>query len=868
VTLAKQSGDDPDQKPLARSVRPTAKARVVEKSPPKTQRQVDEQRAKASAVVGNSNRGKEYQDGGEEDDSSHNQVREEDEEDEEEDEEDEEEEKKKTKQPARTRGGKKNEEEENDDEDDDEDEDEDDDDDDDGDKDHDDDDDDGGGDKDDAESPKLKKPRKKKDDAELPKLKKPPKKKVKRKPHSRKRRSLVHYLFVTVNSESKRVECVLCNLQMKFHLSNCGTHWENHHSKEFKILQEANTKGTAVEPVLETILAGKKQNALLSAFKNQSGGAKSQDVFSSPNSSIPTANMGAFLSPASRLLSFPRTRKASFDPRLRKELALLYFLVETKCPFNATSHPSFMVLKKEWGVDIDEISTVLTRMEPMFVTAIHLKEERLQLCGAVSCSMDFWTSAAKRKYLAIGYHGVSPEWYMVHELMDLIHFPGTTFAPLVANVVQTRIESHLAGDVVSVAIASDCGSDVKKARDLILDQDSQDCANHKVNGAVGDVFGDTASRRNKELLTVRCVKAICHMMDIIESDKNCRLAFADVQKIEDFDEVLQFVHRNDTRWEGLLLMLQRILRLQPALLSESPEAENLRLHVLENWPDNLPSDVFQHKFYDVIAGTVKCLEPISVMHLAFQDLKRPTASRVIGMLHYAKQKLDDVDSNVTGILDLSIALKYALEERFSGLFDTVTNCLKAALVDPSQCRFMQEYGVSQNLIEQGWNSIVDECVDFFIYVPADPSASASHSISKLLEIAPPSPDMIRDVCAKEVNVLRAALEKAQVPHDGDPLEFYRDNRIAAHFRQWCPKPLIVVRMLLSIPAGESDCERTFSWAHGFVPRLRTRTSNATLEMQLVLYDLFRQQGFDWEAFLIKMEELDVLNLKKTLEKAY
>jgi hypothetical protein len=40
-----------------------------------------------------------------------------------------------------------------------------------------------------------------------------------------------------------------------------------------------------------------------------------------------------------------------------------------------------MVLKKEWGVDIDEISTVLTRMEPMFVTAIHLKEERLQLCG-------------------------------------------------------------------------------------------------------------------------------------------------------------------------------------------------------------------------------------------------------------------------------------------------------------------------------------------------------------------------------------------------------------------------------------------------------------------------------------------------------
>jgi hypothetical protein len=71
--------------------------------------------------------------------------------------------------------------------------------------------------------------------------------------------------------------------------------------------------------------------------------------------------------------------------------------------------------------------------------------------------------------------------------------------------------------------------------------------------------------------------------------------------------------------------------------------------------------------------------------------------------------------------------------------------------------------------------------------------------------------------------------------------------------------LPVVRMLLAVPAGESHCERAFSWAHGFITRLRTRTSNQTREMEMVLYDLFRQEGFDWEVFLIKMSENGSLN---------
>jgi hypothetical protein len=62
----------------------------------------------------------------------------------------------------------------------------------------------------------------------------------------------------------------------------------------------------------------------------------------------------------------------------------------------------------------------------------------------------------------------------------------------------------------------------------------------------------------------------------------------------------------------------------------------------------------------------------------------------------------------------------------------------------------------------------------------------------------------------------------------------------------------VVRMLLDIIAGESHCERAFSLMHGFINHLRTRTSNVTFEMQMVLYDYFRQPNLVWETFLNDM----------------
>lgn len=643
-----------------------------------------------------------------------------------------------------------------------------------------------------------------------------PKKRVlkKRKGAARKKRSLQHVLWVTVDAEKKLVKCRLCGQQQKFHLSNLKQHWTNSHAREFATTSEANERGDDVEATLKTILETKKQEGVVGYFRN---------------SPAAVASSGG--------------SKATISGKVRKELALLYHMICTKQSFNSTADPSFVVLKKEWGVQLDETSKILELMEPMFITAVCMKEKELMDCGAVSTTIDFWTSAAKRKYLAITYHGITADWQMSHHLLDLVHFPGSTFAELIAFCIEERIQQHLPGNTMSVATVSDRGGDVKKARNLEIAEDGEDCMNHRLNSVLNDVFGDSSkAREHKGLLCVVMIRAVSHLITMIESDRNCKLLLQLLQEKEGYDDVLQFVTKNDTRWEGLQMMLERFLRLRKALMSDFEGAEEMRRHLLDSWPAELrdANDIFQNRFFTRLQGVVACLKPFSVASKAFQDLKRPTASRVPGLLHYIDETLLNMSlsSETRGISELADALRGALAERTSEYFTGVNNCLKAALVDPSQSRLLSSFGVEDSIIDECWAKIVDECVDF-------------HSG---LDDLPPGVD-IKTSCESDVDNLRNYLAESTLEKDDDPLEYYRSH---TGVTKWCHKALPVVRMLLAIPAGESHCERAFSWAHGFVTRLRTRTSNRVLEMQMVLYDLFKRPGFNWETFLLQMVALGVL----------
>lgn len=646
----------------------------------------------------------------------------------------------------------------------------------------------------------------------------PPKEKKrkfkKRQSGEKKKRSLQYTLWRTLDEGKKLVKCRLCGLQQKFHLSNQKRHWIDAHKKEWDVVCIANSKGSDVESVLKT---------LLEAARSNSTGIRSHFT------PVPTPPSGS------------GGRKAVIGGKLRKELALVYFLISTKSPFNILSDTSFGVLKEEWGVVLNEKTKIMELMVPMYEAAVALKEKELADCGSVSTAIDFWTSAAKRKYLAITYHGISEKWEMVHHLLDLIRFPGSTFAELIGVCVQDRIASHLPGDTMSVAVVSDRGGDVKKARTAVIDEDGEDCMNHRLNSALNDVFGSSRSAgRHKNLFAVKAAAGISYLISLFESDKNLARFFETLQEEEGFDEILQFVQKNDTRWEGLRSMFERFLRLKAVLRSKFDGADEMRNHIVTEWPVSLDMgvNIFSKSFFVQVGGVVQCLEPFSVASKALQDLKRPTSSRVPGLLDMINNELSDLHSSpIAGVKELAIALSSALYGQTAEYLSTVNNSVKAALVDPSQSRFVSDFGVPADIIDQCWDAILDECVDFY-------GGSEVNGID------------IRESLRNDVNFLRQLLGKATTGKSENGLLFYRTMN--EKDMRWCARVMPVVRMLLAIPAGESHCERAFSWAHGFITRLRTRTSNVTFEMQMVLYDYFKQSSFDWEMFLHNMVAMDLL----------
>ena len=108
-----------------------------------------------------------------------------------------------------------------------------------------------------------------------------------------------------------------------------------------------------------------------------------------------------------------------------------------------------------------------------------------------------------------------------------------------------------------------------------------------------------------------------------------------------------------------------------------------------------------------------------------------------------------------------------------------------------------------------------------------------------------------------ISALRGFLKAAETDiNDKKLLLFYKNH---ATIERYCSLVLGTVRMLISIPGGESHCERVFSWAGDFVTKKRNRTGNELLEMQIVLYDLFMSPGFSWPQFVDQLAESGLLD---------
>ena len=612
----------------------------------------------------------------------------------------------------------------------------------------------------------------------------------------RTKRSLGH--FLVVQDVAGMVKCALCTYKPEnLRPDNIVRHWKGMHGKSYAAVESANNAAKDVKAVVRTEVAA------VSSVK------------------------GAMDNYAKK-----KPRATEQLPKLMKEVALLRWMIVSKVAFNTLDQPAFHDLLTDWGVSLEAKSTMLNLLSPMFEHVVSLRKAALAQCAGIACTFDLWTSCAGRKYLAVTYHGVDRNWQLFHCVLDVVHFHGTTQSELIAAVVESCIEKHLPKDKLVTVVVSDGAGDAKHAREDLLDFDGHDCFNHDLNLCLGD-----ALKLAKGAATD--FSSMEYLIREVESDKNLRIFFENMQEIAGFDVAQKFVHRNDTRWTGLGDCLVKFLKMRDSFFVE--EGEDARVAILEDWPAELSQDVFQYTFWDQLRGYSDLLLPLNIVAKSAQSLSFPTGSRVPKYISDMRTAWTRTiaklgNEEVKGFGD---ALLKCLTKRCNKYLTHPCNTLKAAALDPSQSRFLLDYGVSQEVVDDTWDAIVKEGMDEYRAMQKDGGDG--------LGLYDGFDDAEEGIVKGQVAALRSFLKKSQVPaNSDDPLSFYRTN--VFHCTTYAPLACRVATNLLAIPAGEAHSERVWSWAGGFVTKLQNRLADDTLQELIVMYDFFRSDQVSWEEF--------------------
>ncbi len=390
------------------------------------------------------------------------------------------------------------------------------------------------------------------------------------------KRSLGHCL---VESEKGAVKCVLCDYKP------AGLRPDNivrqaHHSKHFEAVEAANDSGRDVKAVVAT---------LRSAATPQKG------------------SIDSYVKRKPRVLQQ--------TPKIMKEVVLLRWLITSKISFNSVETEEFRDLLEEWNTVLESRSTMLNLLTSLFEHVLSLTEKALADCAGVACTFDLWTSSSGRKYLAVTYHGIDKNWNMFHCVLDVIRFRGSTQSEVIAAVVRDCIEKHLPKDKLVTVVVSDGAGDAKHAREDLLEFDGHDCFNHDLNLSLGDAV-KLAKAAGNDFATME------HLIREIESDKNLKIFFENMQLIAGFDVAQKFVHRNDTRWTGLADSVGKFLKLRGSFFVD--DAEDAKRMLLEDWLKDLAQDVFQLSYWERLKGYNELLIPLSVGTKMAQSLSVPT----------------------------------------------------------------------------------------------------------------------------------------------------------------------------------------------------------------------------------------------------
>jgi hypothetical protein len=504
--------------------------------------------------------------------------------------------------------------------------------------------------------------------------------------------------------------------------------------------------------------------------------------------------------------------------RVRKEVALLLWLVQQNIAFHALESRFFKDFMQQCKITLDSKWTIVKLLPVIYQTVLRKQELKLQSCGVYSITLDLWTSLAAQKYLVVTYHALSQDFHFVHGALDLIPFEAGAFAGFIVNAVDQRIKSHGLENCLLAAVVSDSGANVKSAKAKLASGDDEPCFNHLLKSVWTDVLEGSSKQKPLDVMAAADFEALSSIVHIMRMTPDLRKQLKWVQEDEG-DDPLQLIASNATRWEGRFSALSRFLKLKDSLLKLFDEGK--LVGILESITS--PRDVMREAFFQRLETYLPFLKSAHEISVTAQGQSYVTCSSIPLWVMELKGLCVDDDTDSACRRTFKLALQIAINSRLGVFIERPTNALKASCLDPRFAAHIKQ-SISSSLWVECWAAIHLEALSFA------KSAQETAVYDALLPVMLP---MLQDKLVKQ------GLPAASQPEDA--LHWWKANDMfqAEFFKN-------IARMYFCIPAGSASSEATFSHTSRDVTKFRTRLSDFTLEQMTVIQSCLKSDGADYD----------------------
>ncbi len=599
-----------------------------------------------------------------------------------------------------------------------------------------------------------------------------------------------------VGSSGNKYQCGLCSsVKVIGHgFSNLVSHLDKvHHDIWTKALVE-NQKGAVMEPYVKTLIAGRSK-----------GGTTQQSI-----------------------TKYGTTREGKMEQKSVILFSLLSWMLDSQIPFNAVESAQFIRFGHEVGKELPSAYALKKGMRDFHAIVVDIARERLLKCKAFSITADMWTSMASQKYLVITYHGVAlPAFERVHHVLDLVPFYGGSYGNLISSVICEKVKSHAGQSPIIMAIVTDAGSNMKKARQQVVDElgcgTASSCFAHALKGAVDAVFGEGSKK--DERLELTC-ESVVKDFEAIKAVATVARLKADLKALFMEEDDLVLISDNKTRWEGKYLALQRWNVLADTFLKHS---DTLLKYLGAEIDFDLPLDFLKKSFF---RRTKRYEEMLVEFHkvscISQSDETAATLSAIPGWIRKLQNECD-MDT------DLGKKLHAAVDAKLVNKFvDIDTAPMLAALLDPYAYIEMIPF-VSSERQKRLWGKLIEDALRF-----TDTNDEVRLKFQK---------NSLTGAKPLLIIAMEAWVAKAK---NQDPLEFWKaqeSDSVTSMFYD-------VAAMYLSGVATSAPSERAFSSTTGSITKKRTQLGDDTLEMITVCRDWVRQPSFAQDEIVQRLISLN------------